>query len=1118
MIKKILTGAALGALATLAGAGPAYVATPLNPRLPAPPGAKLFQVLSPEETGVTISNLYNDPTMWGSRFRELTLGAVETGIAVADFNRDGYLDIFVVSRNGPCALYRQTASFKFVDVAAAAGVDCTQNGPGSVTSATVVDINQDGWPDLYVCRFDAPNLLFVNNGDGTFTERAKEYGLDIKDASVEATFADYDGDGYLDCFLLTNVLDFSKAPQGRRSLLLHNNGNGTFTDVSKAAGIWGPSQGHTAIWFDANQDGWPDLYIANDFETPDRFYMNNGDGTFTDVIAERLPHVTYFSMGADSGDLTNDGLIDFMTTDMRDHTHAGFMTGLEEMGRGLWEMERVPELVPQYMWNSVYINTGTDHYQEVSHLIGVDATGWTWAARMADLDCSGRLDLFFTTGMIRDFTNPDLVDKQNVAPNRVAQALVWKNSAPRRERTRAYRNLGNLKFEDVSAKWGLDQLGVAFGCALADLDGRGVLDIIYNNYDGPPTIIRNNTTEGHRVMFKLVGRPPNRDAIGAELRIETASGVQVRQIYTERGVVASEPAAVHFGLGKDTVISKLTIHWPNGQVQVIEDLPVDKLLTIAQPPLAAGETVRRPPAQLNRPANPAALFAENAHLRGLDLTDAAQTVDEFSRQHLLPRRQGLNGPAIAVADVNGDGRADVFVSGVDDQPGVLFLAQADGTFKPAAEQPWADVKDSDDVGAIFFDSTGSGHPDLFISSGGVRHDEGDPALNNRLYLNDGKGHFRLAPQGTLPPDGESTSVAAAADFEGSGRVGLFVGGRVVPGHWPQSPRSFLYRNVGGKFIDVTDQLAPGLRNIGMVTAAVWADIGHNGRPDLFLATEWGPIIYFHNTGHGLENWTTKAGLAQRTGWWSALAVADLKGDGRLALICGNVGLNTKYHASLAEPTVLYSGDLDGSGREQLVEAQYEDGKLYPIRGRSKMAYVFPWIPKKFPTYESYARATVADIFPAEHLSKAQCYEATELASGIYFQKADGTFEFKPLPSMAQISPINGIVVRDLDGDGHLDVYCVGNNFGPEPSTGRFDGGISLLLKGDGHGGLTPVPAWQSGFIAPGDTRAAVALVLPGQKGIPSIVVSQSNGPVLLFSPNPNRSHDPNPVASNTATQ
>ncbi|MGA2016428.1 MAG: VCBS repeat-containing protein [Opitutaceae bacterium] len=1113
MLKRILACAASGALALAAAAEPAYVATPLRQRVPAAPGAKPFEVLSPESTGVTVSNLYSDPRMWGDRFRELTLGAVETGIAVADFDRDGLLDIFVVSRNGPCALYRQTAPFKFVNVAAAAGVDCTQNGPGSVTSATVVDINQDGWPDLYVCRFDAPNLLFVNNGDGTFTERAHEYGLDVKDASVEATFADYDGDGYLDCFLLTNVLDFTKSPTGRRNYLFHNNGNGTFTDVAKKAGIWGTTQGHTALWFDANQDGWPDIYVANDFETPDRFYMNNGDGTFTDVVDERLPHVTYFSMGADSGDLNNDGLIDFMVTDMRDRTRAEFMRGLEEQGRGLWEMERVSELIPQYMWNATYLNTGTDRYQEIAHLIGLDATGWTWAVRMADLTNCGRQDLFFTGGMIRNFTDPDLVDKQNVAPNLNARAMVWKNSPQRREGTLAYHNLGDLKFENVSAKWGLDRVGVSFGCAIVDLAGDGDLDIVYNNYEGPPTLIRNHTCDGHRVMIKLAGRAPNLDAIGAELRIETASGVQVRQVYTERGVVASEPATVHFGLGNDTAISKLTIHWPNGQVQVLEDLPVDKLLTIRQPALAPGETAHRPPAHLNRPPDPSALFAENARARGLDFTNTYQPTDEFRRQRLLPRRQGMNGPAIAVADVNGDGLPDVFVSGTDGQPGVLFLGQPGGAFKPAPEQPWADAaRDSDDVGALFFDASGKGRPDLLIVGGGVRHDQGDPALRNRLYLNDGHGHFALAPPDTLPSGGESCCVAAAADFEGTGRAGLFVGGRVVPGHWPATPRSFLYRNTGGKFVDVTDELAPGLRNIGMVTAAVWADIDGDGRPDLVLAVEWGPIVYFHNNGHGFDNWTEKAGLARRTGWWSSLAVADLAGDGRLDIIAGNVGLNTKYHASEAEPTVLFAGDLDGSGSEQLVEAQYSDGRLYPVRGRSKLSYSFPWLRRKFPTYEAYSQAAIEDIFPAEHLSKARRLEANELASGVYFQGPGGTFDFRRLPAPAQLSPINGLVVRDLDGDGILDVYCVGNNYGPEPSTGRFDGSVSILLKGDGHGGLTPVPPWRSGLVAGGDTRSAVAVSLPGQKGVPPIAVAQCNGPVLLFTPNPKPNPDSRPVA------
>jgi hypothetical protein len=1095
MFKSTLTTAALLCTASLAFAAD-FTATPLLPRTPPPAGAKAFSILTAAETGVNVPNVFNDPRMWGARFRELTLGAVETGIAVGDFFHDGRPGIFAVSKNGPCALYRQTAPFKFVDVAAAAGVTCNEEG-SSKTGATVVDINQDGWPDIYVCRYDAPNLLFINNHDGTFTESAKAYGLDVKDASVHAIFADYDRDGYLDCYLVTNILDFSKAPQGRRAYLFHNDGNGHFTDVTTKSGIWGLTQGHTAIWMDINHDGWPDIYGANDFETPDRLYLNKGDGTFTDVVDERLPHVTYFSMGADAGDINNDGLMDFIITDMRDRNHPEFMTGMEEIGRGLWEMERVTELIPQYMWNAVYLNTGTDRFAEVAHLTGMDATGWTWSARLGDLDNDGRLDVFMTAGMIRNFIDADLVDKQNVAPTLTARANVWKNAQPRRESTLAYQNLGDLKFTNVSQEWGLDHVGVSFGCVLADLDGDGDLDIVFANYNEPPTIIRNDTISGHRAVIKLAGRAPNLDGIGAELRIETASGVQVRQLFTERGIASSELPLVHFGLGQDTAIKKLTINWPRGQVQVLENLPADQLLTIAEPALPEG--AKPTPAIFKAPAASGALFAESAESRGLKHSNTLRPFDEFTRQRLLPRRLNGLGPVLATADVNGDGLPDLFVTGTTGQAGELFLGQADGSFKAASEQPWAATAESDDVGALFVDVNGDGHPDLVLVAGGIQHPRGDPLLNARVYLNDGHGRFAVAPAGTLPASGESSAVITAADFDGDGLMDLFIGGRVVPGKYPETPRSFLYRNVGGKFVDVTDQLAPGLRDIGMVTAAVWADVDGDKRPDLLVATEWGPIAYFHNTGKGLENLTAKAGLAGVTGWWSALTVADVNGDGRLDLVAGNVGLNTKYHATAAEPTVLFAGDFDGTGKDQLIEAQYEGGKLYPLRGRSKLAYVFPWLPKKYPTYQAYSQATVEDIFGADHLAKVRQFAATELASGVFLQQKNGTFKFSPLPRIAQIAPINVIIARDLDGDGKLDLFVVGNNFGPEPSTGRFDGSLGVLLKGDGHGGFAPLLPAQSGLIVMGEVRSAVALTLPGAAR-PAIAVSRCDGPMLLFTP------------------
>lgn len=1090
MLKSTLPAAVLLGTAVFSFAAD-YTASPLNVRPVTAAGARAFARLAPADTGVTVPNTFNDPRMWGIRFRELTLGAVETGVAVADFDRDGRPDIFSVSKNGPCALYRQTAPFKFEDVAVKAGVAITptETAPSSNTGATAVDINQDGDMDLYVCRYDLPNLLFVNNGDGTFTENAQAWGLDLKDASVHATFADYDRDGNLDCYLVTNILDFSKSPQGRRDYLFRNNGNGTFADVTAKAGIWGLTQGHTALWFDANHDGWPDLYVANDFETSDRFYLNKGDGTFADVVDERLPHVTYFSMGADAGDLNNDGLVDFFITDMRDRNHAEFMTGMEEIGRGLWEMERVTELIPQYMWNAVYLNTGTDRFAEAAHLTGMVATGWTWSARLGDLDNDGRLDAFVTAGMIRNFIDADLVDKQNVAPTLAARATVWKNAAPRRETTLAYRNLGGLEFADVSADWGLDEKTVAFGCALADLDGDGDLDLIYTNYDAPPTIARNDTTTGHRAVIKLAGRAPNRDGLGAELRIETAAGVQVRQLFNERGIASSEPPLVYFGLGDDTAIKKLTIRWPRGQVQVLENLPADQLLTVNEPALAEG--AKPAPAIFKTPARADALFAESATARGLKHTNSLRPFDEFTRQRLLPRRLNGQGPALATADVNGDKLADVFVTGTAGQAGELFLAQKDGSFAPAPDQPWAAAAEADDTGATFLDVNGDGHPDLFISAGGVQKNQGDALLNDRLYLNDGRGKFSPAPEGTLPADGESTGAVAAADFDGDGKSDLFVSGRVVPGKYPETPRSFLYRNVGGKLVDVTDEVAPGLRNIGMVTATVWADLDGDKRPDLLVATEWGPVSLFKNNGKTF----VKVEMSSVTGWWSALATADVNGDGRPDIVAGNAGLNTKYRATAAEPTLLYAGDFDGTGRTQLIEAQYENGTLIPLRGRSKLAYAFPWLSKKFPTYKAFAAAALSDIFGADKLAAVTKFAATELASGVFLHQADGTFKFAPLPRVAQIAPINAILATDLDGDGRLDLYCVGNNFGPEPTTGRFDGGLGVLLKGDGHGGFTALLPAQSGLLVTGEARAAVAL--PGATG-PRLIVACNQGSLLLF--------------------
>ncbi len=1052
-----------------------------------------FQRLEPESTAITARNEYSDPRMWGRLFRELTLGALETGVAVADFDMDGRLDIYSVSKNGPCSLYLQVIDYKFMDIARVAGVaaDDMINGKAG---ATAVDINQDGWMDIYLCRYDAPNLLFVNNGDATFEERAADYGLDIKDASVHASFADYDRDGDLDCYIVTNILDFSVSPLGSGDYLIENEGNGRFKNVTSGSGVWGKTQGHTAIWFDANQDGWPDIYVANDFETPDRFYLNKGDGTFVDVVDERLPHVTYFSMGADSGDLNNDGLVDYFVADMRDRTRQQYVTGMEEMGRGLWDMERVPELIPQYMWNALYLNAGNDRYKEMAHMAGLEATGWTWATRMGDFDCDGLIDVMFTTGMIRNFIDADLVDKQNVARTLQARAAVWKNAPQRSESNLMFRNKGDLTFENVSKDWGVDHVGVSFGCVTADMDGDGDLDLVYTNYNEPPSFVRNDFASGNRLVVELKGDAPNRQGVGAEITVETKSGKQVRQLYGERGIVSSEPAQAYFGLGEDEMVSRLTVRWPRGQTSVLEDLPVGYRVLINEPELLSPVLN---PAVVETQESPDALFTESAQERGFAFESVLQPFDELSRQRLLPRRLNGQGPGLAAGDVDGDGKRDVFVSGAAGQAGMLYLGDGSGNYSPSPSQPWAEAAEADDATALFFDANGDGAPDLFVGASGVKPERGDDLLKDRLYLNDGKGAFSLASS-VLPVEGEATGAVAAADFDGDGDTDLFVGSRFVPGKWPQTPRSFLFRNDGGHFTDVTDAWAPGLREVGMVTAASFSDIDSDGKIDLLVTTEWGPVACFKNDGKSLRDQSEASGLASYTGWWSSLAVADLNGDGRADIVAGNLGLNTKYHASMEEPTVAICGDINGEGRDYIVEAQYDGGILYPVRGRSKLAYAFPWLSDKFATYQDYSHASVEDIFSAEQLQRTRRLEATELASGVFFQNADGTFSFQRLGSEAQAAPIHAIAVSDFDRDGSVDLFCAGNNFGGEPSTGRFDGGLGVLLLGDGSGGFHSLWPDQSGISLPGETRSLA--LLPAGEGQTGLLVARSSGPLFFFTP------------------
>ncbi|MFY9922857.1 MAG: FG-GAP-like repeat-containing protein [Opitutaceae bacterium] len=1048
-------------------------------------GKTMFTRLEPEDTGVRTENRYDDPKMWGELYHEFEDGSIGTGVAIGDYDGDGRPDLYVVSKTGGCRLFRNLGGYKFEDVTEKAGVGAE---PGVWNcGATFVDINNDGLLDIYVCRFNAPNLLYINQGDGTFKEMAHAYGLDVKDSSVMAAFCDYDRDGWLDVYIATNLLDYARHPAGQRGYLFHNNRNGTFTNVTESAGISGEAQSHSATWWDFDNDGWPDLYVANDYGVPDKLYHNNRDGTFTNVIDRVLPHTSSFSMGSDLGDVNNDGLIDLLVADMAATTHQKdqrTMAGEREGNRD------TTAATPKYQRSALFINTGVGRCLEAAYLAGIAATDWTWSPRLEDLDNDGRLDLFVTNGFNRD-PESDVIRRAGLAASETERIRILYDSPVRVETHLAFRNLGDLKFENVSAEWGLNQKGVSFGSAFGDLNGDGNLDVVYTNYEGGVTILRNDNHSGHSINIDLRGTVSNRFGVGATVRLESALGVQVRQLVLARGYMSSSEPMLHFGLGEDTLIRRMVVTWPSGHVQTFDNLGVDRRYTVTEP----SRPIPLPPDPIRAPAQ----FAEAAQASGLAAQTREEDVEESYLQRLIPIRLNRRGPGLAVGDVSGAGREDVVLGGTTLDPIRIFDSSGPGVFSAADSAALQSHAGADDGPVLLFDSRGGGREDLLVTRGSNTLPAGAQEYQPRLYLNDGHGGFQPAPDEALPPLPINAGAVAAADFDHSGRLGLFIGGRFLPGQYPLPPQSALLANRGGKFEDVTDALAPGLREVGMVTSALWTDVDGDGWPDLLLALEWGNVRYFHNNqGRGFEDWTERAGFASAgTGWWTSIAAADFNGDGRLDYVVGNVGLNTQYHADPEHPALLFSGEFAGGASTQLIEAYYEGDKLYPWRTNRALGSVIPSVLKRYKSTGSYARATLGEILGEDRLAKARRFAATELRSGVFLSQPDGTYKFEPLPRLAQISPIQGMAAGYFEGGPHADIYAVQNSYAPIPQVGRFDGGLSLLLRGDGHGHFTPVPPAESGLVVPGDAKALAVLDI-GLDGWPGFVVTRNNGSVLAF--------------------
>jgi len=1056
----------------------------------------IFKQLSVEESGVDFANnLKEDSVINYFTYPYIYMGG---GVAVGDVNNDGLQDLYFTGNMTSNKLYLNKGGMKFEDITNEAKVAGDDRW---ITGVTMADVNADGWMDIYVSvsgKFTTTkNLLYVNNGidnNGipTFTEKAEEVGIADEGHSTQGTFFDYDKDGDLDLYVANypytsfKTINFAYAKniynkeEKHSDKLYRNNGDGIFEDVSKAAGVLNFGLSLSATVGDFNQDGWEDIYVSNDFATPDIFYFNNGDGTFTDKIKETTQHTAYFGMGADVSDFNNDGLLDILQMDMTPSDNRRNKANMASMNpTGFWEIVNLG-MHYQYMQNALQLNNGIGvdslpHFRDIAHIAGMASTDWSWAGLMADLDNDGWKDIFITNGTRRDINNKDYfkgIEKVKKKEKGNFDYLELTLDIPSEEIDNfAFKNNGDLTFTNVVKDWGLSFEGFSNGAAYADLDNDGDLDVIINNIDAPSVIYQNKSSDlslANFLAIKLNGSSGNQLGLGAKITIKSNGRMQYQEHTLTRGFQSSVDPVIHFGVGQDELIDEVEVIWTDGKVEKLYDISVNQILTLDHK--NAKDTL--PESNFN--LNATHLFSDVTKQLGIDYNHIENDFNDFQHQVLLPHIYSRNGPGLAVGDVNGDHLEDFFIGGAMNRTGAMYTQNEDGSFNKIESQGWENDRGKEDIGATFFDADNDGDLDLYIVSGGNEFPVGDKNLRDRLYINDGKGNFEKSLD-ALPDMLSSGSRVKPADYDNDGDMDLFVGGRLVPRSYPLPAKSYILRNDGSingkiKFIDVTEEIAPDLLEAGLVTDAVWADYDLDNQLDLIVVGEWMPLTVLKNNEGVFSNETSTLDLENSTGWWYSIVAEDFDKDGDLDFVAGNLGLNYKYQANDEETFDVYVKDYDRNGSIDIVLGYYNDGTQYPVRGRQCSSEQIPNISIKYSDYNSFADATLEDIYSEGDLETSLHYKAKTFASSYIENKGKDGFEINKLPNEVQTSCINGIVVDDYNNDGFLDMVVAGNLYGAEVETTRNDASYGSLLIGDGNGNFRAVPYSESGFYLKHDTK------------------------------------------------